>query len=46
VKTLTEKFDLKKLINMDVSDKVIVTERNKPNFDRMAKAFFQFLNKR
>jgi hypothetical protein len=36
---------LKKLRNLNIEGKVIVKERNKPNFDRMAEAFFKLLNK-
>jgi hypothetical protein len=38
-------FDFKKLMNTKRKTKIIVTEKNKPNLDKMARAFYDLLKK-
>jgi hypothetical protein len=40
-----QKFDFNDLMNYKPTVKVIVKERNQPNLDKMAKAFFDLLRK-
>lgn len=40
-----KKFDFKGLLNYEPKNKIYVTEKNKPNFDIMAEAFFKLLNR-
>lgn len=38
-------FDFKKVMNYKRKVKIIVKEKNKPNIDRMARAFYDLLKK-
>lgn len=39
------KFDFAEMMNRKKKIKIIVTEKNKPNLDKMAEAFYQLLKK-
>ena len=46
VTTMAEqKFDFKKVMNRKVNTNIIVKEKNKPNIEKMANAFFQLIRK-
>jgi hypothetical protein len=42
-KEQSNKFNFKELMEHKPKVKVIVTEKNKPNIDKMAKAFYELL---